>query len=1201
MSCIKLRVDHGFPAIRIGGIMKKATIRVTAISAVLVFVSGLNQVSGRELTGVYTPAPTNPLPPEEAVKSFALPDGYEMRLFAAEPDVVNPVAMTWDHKGRLWVLELFEYPMGAKDGEKPRDQVKVLEDTDGDGRADKVTVFADGFNLATGLALGNGGVYVGQAPHLYFLQDFDGDDVADTREVVLSGFGLEDRHELLNGFQWGPDGWLYMTHGVFTHSKVVNPAQPDDDGVIMNAALARFHPGTREFEIFADGTSNPWGVDFDAHGNAFVSACVIDHLFHLAPGGLYARQAGSPEFPYAYELLPSIVDHKHFRAAYAGVQVYQGHTYPEEMQGKIFMGNIHHNAVHQDTLVPKGSSFVASAEREFIKSSDGWFRPVATRTGPDGNLWVMDWYDKYPCYQNAMANPDGVDREYGRIWRVVYTGTSDQDKKKKNLNSILPAGVYLDIDSEFVLANLTHGNNWVRRKARQVLSERRDLTVLPALYKMVRQATSPETRLEALWTIHGMGVLTDDFLDEIAGEEFPAPIRAWAARFTGEYGRANERSGKRLTSLAGSSSPVVRSAVATALRQFVSGSLTVNTVPAEPVDINWVGPIFETLMIEAKQSDDRTLRFQLWMAAEPVVMASTDETLNWYLARGEAAMPLSGDILNRIMRRICDSRDMEKLNAAVEFLGEFENTDSPLLARALEGLIAGQRSRTLVPTVPTSAIIRKLMKSGNQAVADRAGELGTLWGDATALAALLDKIKDGDSSDEDRLKAIGVARQLRDESAREALLTLATPDSSTPILLQTIEALGEIGGNQVAPHLLNQWGRLPGSARTATAQMMITRWEWTVELVNAIRDRRVAASEVPANVVRSLIEHKNGWLKDRAREAIGTFRDPDEDRIKIFEQKKQVALAGEPDIENGRKVAEAACLVCHKFLGRGQSVGPDLTGVGRSSLDALLSNIIMPNQIIGNGYELVIVETKDFRTLSGRLVDQTPNRITLLNAGGVSSVIERDNIESMERTEQSVMPEGLEQMKDEDFRDLVWYILCPPEEGPATQEKRQKFLSFHGSSEHPSIDGESVALWDPAWRVIAPDFQGTPVKLPAFRGRNNILSLHPYTKDKPASLQRVISLPEGEQSTLHLSVGAHELGDWLLKVIVNDQPVHSQLVSFNEGRWTEIQVDLTDYAGQKISISCESQANDWYYEFSYWHSARVISKSLKEAPSLSAK
>jgi putative membrane-bound dehydrogenase-like protein len=352
--------------------------------------------AGRQLTGPYTPAATPALPGPEAQKKFSLHPGFQARLFAAEPDVVNPVAMTFDPRGRLWVVELYEYPLGAPKGVKPRDCIKILEDSDADGRADKVTVFADGLNLATGILVGNGGVYVGQAPELLFLQDTNHDDVADTRTVLLNGFGLHDTHELLNGFIWGPDGWLYMTHGVFTHSEVKIPEATTPE-VIVNAAVARYNTRTKKFEVFADGTSNPWGVDFDRFGNAYVSACVIDHLFHMAPGGIYVRQGGVPGNPYAYELLPSIVDHKHHMAAYCGVCIYQGDQFPEQYRGHVLMGNIHQNAINHDVLVPNGSSFKARADKDFLTTTDGWFRPVSQQVGPDGTLWIADWYDKYPC------------------------------------------------------------------------------------------------------------------------------------------------------------------------------------------------------------------------------------------------------------------------------------------------------------------------------------------------------------------------------------------------------------------------------------------------------------------------------------------------------------------------------------------------------------------------------------------------------------------------------------------------------------------------------------------------------------------------------------------------------------------------------------------------------------------------------------
>ena len=402
-----------------------------------------NNPPGKQLSGAYAPADSPPMTPEETQRKFKVPPGFEVRLFAGEPEVVNPVAMTWDERGRLWVLELYEYPKGAPKGQKGRDRIKILEDTDADGKADKVTVFADGYSLATGLALGNGGVYLGVAPDFLFLEDTNGDDKADKTTVLKTGFGLEDRHELLNGFAWGPDGWLYMTHGVFTHSKVRDPNDPDGFGVAVDAALARYHPRTKQFEVFADGTSNPWGVDWNERGDAFVSACVIQHLFHMAPGGQYNRQGGTWANPYGYvqdlptKGLPAIVDWRHYRAAHSGICIYQGDQWPAEWRGLVFLGNIHQSAINCDRLTPVGATYRAEKESKllgpskgdwevgagnFLVCDDHWFRPVSVQTGPDGAMWIADWSDRYPCYQNAQADPDGVDRELGRIWRVVWVG-----------------------------------------------------------------------------------------------------------------------------------------------------------------------------------------------------------------------------------------------------------------------------------------------------------------------------------------------------------------------------------------------------------------------------------------------------------------------------------------------------------------------------------------------------------------------------------------------------------------------------------------------------------------------------------------------------------------------------------------------------------------------------------------------------------
>ncbi|MBI3414371.1 MAG: dehydrogenase, partial [Verrucomicrobia bacterium] len=802
-----------------------------------------NQPPGRQVTGAHAPAATPALSPAEAQKKFTLPEGFEIRLFASEPEVVNPVAMTWDERGRLWVVELYEYPLGAKDGQKPRDRIKILEDTDGDGVADKVTVFADGFSLATGILLGYGGVFVGQAPDLLFLEDTNGDDIADKRTVLKTGFGLEDRHELLNSFTWGPGGWLYMTHGVFTQSKVKDPSDPNASGVTMNAAIARYHPRTKKFEVVSDGTSNPWGVDFDRYGNAFVSACVIDHFFHLAPGGVYVRQGGVPANPYTYELLPSIVDHKHHMAAYAGVQIYQGNQFPAEYLGTALMGNIHDNAIHQDRLTPNGSSFKASIIKDFVRANDGWFMPVSTQVGPDGAVWIMDWYDKYPCYQNAGADPEGVDREHGRIWRVVYTG----NEKGKAVPSRPSRDMDLKKLSSLELVKLLeHPNVWQRRMAQRILSERHDLAGGNTLHEkgplhaLMKNGATLEARLAALWTLHSADLLEDEVLDVPAEDKEPA-MRAWAARITGDRGYPLGDAIKRLAKLAEDPDPTVRLAVATAARQFVSGSLTVNTPPTVPIREVITGPILSALWFSSHDANDPLIPFMYWMALEPIAALDPVHCIDAYQKDGALPqMPLSGILLTKIMRRTCDLRDEAVLSRAVLAFGKIPESATPTLIAGLKGLAEGQRGKALAPSAEAVAVISKLAGSADKELAQLAQQLATLWGDASALKKVLSRITDASATDDERVKAIQSVRQSKTRAARESMLAVLDGKASDAVVVETIRALSEVGGDGVGELIVERWKNLSPAARREAAETLNSRSQWRGPFLAAIEQRVIA-------------------------------------------------------------------------------------------------------------------------------------------------------------------------------------------------------------------------------------------------------------------------------------------------------------------------------------------------------------------------
>ncbi len=1157
-----------------------------------------NKPAGKQLAGQHAAASNPAMAPAEAQKMFVVPKGFEVRLFAAEPMVVNPVAMTWDDRGRLWVLELYEYPKGTKPGEKGRDRIKILEDTDGDGVADKATVFADGMTLATGLLLGNGGVYVGEAPNVWFMQDTDGDGKADKKTAVLTGFGLEDRHELLNGFTWGPDGQLYMTHGVFTITKATDPNNPNAEPVLLTAGVARFDTRSKRFEVFAEGTSNPWGVDFDAKGNAFVSACVIDHLFHLAPGGLYSRQAGQPPFPHAYGELKSIVDHKHHMAAYAGINIYQGSQWPVEWKGAALHGNIHQNAINIDRLTPKGSSFVASKwndSGDFVTTKDGWFMPVSTQTGPDGAVWLMDWYDKYPCYQNANADPEGVDREHGRIWRVVWTG----DKP----GSPVPSRPAKDMDLAKLSSNelaklLEHPNVWQRRSAQRILNERgitafgpRELHVTTPLHDLLKNGTTLESRLAALWTLHGTGLLDEGWLETAAEDKEPA-VRAWVARLIGERGLMLKDSSDLLYKLSKDPDLTVRLGVAVAARQFVSGALTIDSPPRIPINEVVTGGILSGLFLNSTLGTDPTFDFLFWMALEPVVAFDPVHAIGFYKQDGaKKQLPFSAGVLRKIMRRACDLRDEVMLSRAVMEFGKIPGDAPDALVAGLQGLIEGQRGKALLPNPAAVAVISKLGGSSDRGVANAAQQLGSLWGDANALKAGLARITDASAPEADRIAAIKVSARVKSDDGRRALLALVAGAGGDSLKVEAVRALQQVGEDDTARQLLEKWSSATPAVRAAIAELSTSRSNWKWPFFSAVERGEVKRGDIPPTVVRTLATSGSEKERAKAEQVFGKVRATSAEKLKLIDAKRKVVSSGPIDLAKGHEVAKRTCFICHKMYGEGAEIGPDLTGVGRSSLDALLHNVIHPNEIIGAGYENVEIETKDDRFFSGRMVENNATIVKLIQAGPAESIVAKSDIKSLKVSENSVMPEGLEAMPDEDFRNLVWFILAhPKDEKPLTEERRKELMGGSGGTASvplPARDGESIALWAPEWQVNAPDFEGSPAKLPEFAGRKNVLMTHPFDGETPAALVRVLMLPRDVRATLRFSVAAHEKGDWELRIKSDGELLHKQTVKHDGPRWQDVALDLSSLAGRRVVLRLENAANNWSFEFAYWSNLRI--------------
>ena len=583
-----------------------------------------------------------------AAKAMKLPPGFRAIASAAEPDVMQPIAFTLDHRGRMWVAEAYSYPH-RQPADKARDRIIILEDTNGDHKFDQRKVFIEGLNLVSGLEVGFGGVWVGAAPNFMFIPDRDSDDRPDGKpQILLDGWGYQDTHETLNSFIWGPDGWLYGCHGVFTHSRVGKPGTAAADRVPFNAGVWRYHPTRHTFEAFAQGTSNPWGVDFNAHGQCFIEACVIPHFFHMIQGGRYQRQGGQHFNPHTYDDIKTIADHLHYAGnirdhahwgktpgvpsatgaaggghAHAGLMIYLGDSWPARYRGAAFMNNIHGARINMDVLKPRGSGYIASHGADFVQFNDRWSQIINLRYDHDGSVYLIDWYDKNQCHSRE---PDSHDRSNGRVFKVVY-----QDEKRTTVDLAKRTHVEL-------VKLQAHPNDWYARHARRALQERlntmhrqwspvspdakqnaaawqktRDhafAIVDPILKTQLATGGKGKTtalRLRALWCLHVISGLDEADLLELLKDR-DAILRGWAIQLLCENKKPSAAARGEFARMAREDkSPIVR--------MYLASGMT-RTPIAQRAEI------LAGLLSHAEDATDPNLPHLYWYATEPVIAAN---------------------------------------------------------------------------------------------------------------------------------------------------------------------------------------------------------------------------------------------------------------------------------------------------------------------------------------------------------------------------------------------------------------------------------------------------------------------------------------------------------------------------------------------------------------------------------------------------
>jgi putative heme-binding domain-containing protein len=957
------------------------------------------------------------LSPEEAAKRMTVPAGFEVEIVAAEPAIVNPVAITFDERGRIWITESLEYP--RREAGPGRDRVKVLEDADGDGTAERATVFCEGLNIPSGIAVGHGGVWVANSPDILFYPDADRDLKPDGPAVrVATGFGRDDTHELPNSLTFGPDGWLYGWNGVFNLSEVKS-----NNGNLyrFTCAIFRIHPKTREFQVWCEGTSNPWGIAINPEGDVFASACVIDHLWHLVESAYYIRQGG----PYPPHTWPagSIVDHTHQKAAYCGIHYFDSPAYPPEYRGKLYFGNIHGNCINVDTLTKNGSTYRAEPAADFLSANDAWFMPVVQKTGPDGCLYILDWYDRYHCYQDANRDPAGIDRLKGRLYRVRYRETPRR------------AGFDLAAESDPQLVErLGDPNVFDREVAHRLLVERmmaRENEPLRNLLERhaIGNAAGRESRLRALQILGASNQLRPVVHGPALGHEDPA-FRAWAVRLAGDHKPIDPQVRMLALKSVTDRAPEVRLQAAIAARKLLGS----NAIPA-------------LLDVLSASADDALIPHVVWQNLLPLF--ESPHAHGQIMTGLEGTRPEARAGLERLWPRILDRLiDLPQLSG--ESLSGFARAG---LIRIQDARLRGTVLRTLTHAIRDGEL------AGDRLTALRAGLLeyvregmadktrATERGDSLQLAASL-----GDSGSIEELRRWIADPQVEPSGRSEAFETLVATrdpgaletaarilrDARTPPRLRelVLDALGRLDEPRVGELVLELYPGL-GPGLGARAIVLLTEREaWGRALLDAIKQKRIPSADVHLDQVRKLKQTvKDPTSSQMIVEIWGILRDGRNEQRELIVGQMRNHLAKTPgDPVAGIKVFERVCAECHKLHGQGQDVGPDITSNGRNDFSQLLTNVFDSNLVIGAGYNSVTVATKEGRVLTGLLVEQGPERLILRVQGGAIETIPRAEIDEFKQNAISLMPEDLEkQISPQEIADLFGYLCLdkPPSDPTA--------------------------------------------------------------------------------------------------------------------------------------------------------------------------
>jgi putative membrane-bound dehydrogenase-like protein len=998
-----------------------------------------------------SPATGQGYSPEEAVRRMSLPDGFKAELVAAEPMVRQPVAIEFDERGRLWVIQSLQYPNPAglkrvkvdrysrtvydrvpeppPRGPKGADRITILSDFDKDGRARKAKDFLSDLNLASGIAFGHGGVFVLQTPYLLFYPDRDRDDVPDgDPDVLVTGFGMEDAHSVANSLTWGPDGWLYGCQGSTVTAHI--------NGIEFQQGVWRYHPITRRFELFCEGGGNSWGLDFDRRGNLLYSTNVGGfRMLHGVQGGYYWKQFGKHgalHNPFTFGFLDH-VPHRNFTGGHVTVGgiVYEGDAFPRQFRGKYIAGDLLGHAVHLHDLTPEGSTFRSAHGGTLLAANDTWFASSDVTLGPDGNVYVADWYDK----RTAHPDPDAEwDRSNGRIYRIAYRGreTGNKRQRTEDRGQNRP-GDLTKLTSDQLVSLLGHSNDWYRRKARQVLAERRDPEVIFPLRTLIHESKDEELQLQALWALYVSGGFNDAVALKLLDHRNP-DVRRWTVRLLGDECRVSRELAERLSSSAKTEPDV------TVRSQLLS---TAKRLPARDGL-----PIVRNILERNLDAGDPHIPLLAWWAVEAHAVSARESVLEMFGSSEAWNRPLVRDIiLERLMRRYAAEGGETGLGSCARLLAA-----SPASSRGkmLASLDRGLQDRPLKPGSNSGTLFESIAAVEKPSETAGIGEqkipeslerqLDGLWTNETRDAVLIQVCArlgrasartravalaiDPGQSQATRLAFLEMLTDIGDKSCVPALLSLIGEREAEAVRLAAIAALQRFDNPDIAGVLMRLYPKMSPRLRDRAGEALFSRKDWAREFLHQIDKGRFDAKEIPVERLRVVALHSDRQLDDLVRKHWGNIQPGTvEEKLAEMRRLSNDLRAGEGKPTAGRELFRKHCATCHKLFGEGESIGPDLTHANRKDRDYLLASIVDPSAVIRKEYLAYNVQTTDGRSLSGLVIGQTPGTITLVDAKNQRTKLARDRIESMQESPVSLMPENiLKELKPQELRDLFSYL-----------------------------------------------------------------------------------------------------------------------------------------------------------------------------------